>query len=151
MQSRIKFGHQLEAARNEWFIQDTEQALFATDSGAANAGWKNATGPKGLKKLPTATASPPRIAAPASGSILTPDPDIPPKNQHLTFSAEGQNLRWRMDGKEFARGVQAQWPPWPSRHVVQLLDASENVAGEIRLEVRGPGVKPPAGRQATSA
>ena len=149
MQSRIKFGHQLEAARNEWFIQGTEQALFATDSGAAYAGRESATGPKGLKHLPRATAGPPRITAPASGTILALDPDIPPKNQRLTFSAEGQSLRWRMDGKEFARGVQAQWLPWPGRHVVQLLDASGNVADEIRLEVRGAGVKLPARRQGT--
>ena len=101
--------------------------------------------------MPTATASPPRIAAPASGTVLALDPDILPKNQHLTFGAEGQNLRWRMDGKEFARRVEARWLPWPGRHVVQLLDASENVADEIRLEVCGAGVKPSAGRQATSA
>lgn len=149
VQSRTAFGHQLEAARNEWFIQGTEQALFATDSGAAYAGRESATGPKGLKHLPRATASPPRITAPASGTILALDPDIPPKNQRLTFSAEGQSLRWRMDGKEFARGLQAQWLPWPGRHVVQLLDASGNVADEIRLEVRGAGVKLPARRQAT--
>ena len=95
-----------------------------------------------MKNLLTATASPPRITAPASGTILALDPDILPKNKHLTFSAEGQNLRWRMDGKEFARGAQAQWLPWPGRHVVQLMDARENVADEIRLEVCGAGVKP---------
>ncbi|MGH6640407.1 MAG: hypothetical protein ACREBY_17630, partial [Polaromonas sp.] len=60
----------------------------------------------------------------------------------LSFSAEGRGLRWLMDGKEFARGGEAQWLPWPGRHVVQLLDASGKVADEIRIEVRGAGVKP---------
>ena len=46
-----------------------------------------------------------------------------------------------MDGKEFARGAEAQWLPWPGQHVVQLLDAEGKVADEIRLEVRGAGVR----------
>jgi len=46
-----------------------------------------------------------------------------------------------MDGKEFARGAEAQWLPWPGRHRVQLVDASGKVVDEIRLEVRGAGVK----------
>ena len=41
----------------------------------------------------------------------------------------------------FARGPQAQWLPWPGRHVVQLLDANGKVLDEIRLEVRGAGVR----------
>ena len=59
----------------------------------------------------------------------------------LGFAAEGHQLRWRMDGKEFARGAQAQWLPWPGRHVVQLVDNSNQVVDEIRLEVRGAGVR----------
>ena len=51
-----------------------------------------------------------------------------------------------MNGKEFARGNQAQWLPWPGRHVVQLLDASGQVADEIKLEVRGAGIKAQARR-----
>ena len=46
-----------------------------------------------------------------------------------------------MDGKEFARGNEAQWLPWPGRHVVRLVDANGQVADEIRLEVRGAGVR----------
>ena len=57
------------------------------------------------------------------------------------FSAQGHGLRWRMDGKEFARGAEVRWLPWPGRHVVQLLDADGQVADEIRIEVRGAGVR----------
>ena len=46
-----------------------------------------------------------------------------------------------MNGKEFARGNTAQWLPWPGRHVVQLQDATGQVRDEIRLEVRGAGVR----------
>ena len=44
VQSRAEFGHQLEAARNEWFIQGTEQALFAIDSIAGSADTASARG-----------------------------------------------------------------------------------------------------------
>jgi penicillin-binding protein 1C len=45
-----------------------------------------------------------------------------------------------MDGKEFAKGPNAQWLPWPGRHVVQLVSGSGKTLDEIRLEVRGAGV-----------
>ena len=93
-----------------------------------------------MKPGTQAQAAPPRITAPASGTILALDPDIPPTRQRVNFNAEGRHLRWLMDGKEFARGNSAQWLPWPGRHVVQLVDASGRVADEIRLEVRGAGV-----------
>ncbi|MGH8847494.1 MAG: penicillin-binding protein 1C, partial [Polaromonas sp.] len=129
-------------ARSEWFIQGTEQTLFAMNSGASGARPERAAGIKRLKNPAAEPDSPPRITAPASGTLIALDPDIPPNRQRLSFSAEGRGLRWLMDDKEFARGNQAQWLPWPGRHVVQLLDASGKVADEIRIEVRGAGVKP---------
>ncbi len=141
-QSRVAFAGAgqapLEAARSEWFIRGTEQALFAIDSGAGDAGPARAAGPKGLRQQAQDLA--PRITAPASGTILALDPDIPPTRQRVNFSAEGRHLRWLMDGKEFARGNHAQWLPWPGRHVVQLTDSSARVLDEIRLEVRGAGL-----------
>ena len=138
VQIPVEFGSALEAARSEWFIQGTEQPVFATNSGAASARPSSAAA---LKRLKNSAQEPARITAPAPGTILALDPDIPPRSQRLTFSAEGRSLRWTMDGKEFARGNQAQWLPWPGRHVVQLLDASGQAADEIRIEVRGAGVK----------
>jgi penicillin-binding protein 1C len=145
VQSRTQFGNQggqpLEAARSEWFIQGTEQTVFAMNSGAESQGTAWARGQKGLRKSTTEPDTPPRITAPASGTIIALDPDIPPKHQRVSFSAEGRGTRWLMDGKEFARGPQAQWMPWPGRHVVQLVDAGGKVADEIKLEVRGAGVR----------
>jgi penicillin-binding protein 1C len=134
VQARTQFGKQLEAARNEWFIAGTEQALFATDS-------IDASGLKRTRNVAADEQGAPRITSPTSGTIIALDPDIPPNRQRLGFSAEGRNLRWLMDGKEFARGSNAQWLPWPGRHVVQITDARGAVLDEIRLEVRGAGVK----------
>ena len=141
VQTRAQFGNQIEAARSEWFIQGTEQPIFAIDSGAASARPASATGMKRLKNPAWEAAPAPHITAPATGTLIALDPDIPPRHQRLHFSAQGRDLRWRMDGKEFARGLDAQWLPWPGRHEVQLLDASGQVLDEIRLEVRGAGVR----------
>lgn len=134
-------GTPIEAARSEWFLRGTEQAVFAIDSGAAGADRTRAGGQKGLKKLNDVAAVAARITAPANGTLVALDPDIPPNRQRVSFSAQGGDLRWLMDGKPFARGAQTQWLPWPGRHVVQLVDNSGQVLDEIRLEVRGAGVR----------
>ena len=146
VQTRVTFGQELEAARSEWFLQGTEQALFATNSGVAQVRSGAAQGRKRLKNDSAEAAQTARITAPTSGTIIALDPDIPPTHQRLTFSAEGRSLRWLMDGKEFGRGNEVKWLPWPGRHVVQLVDASGKAVDEIRLEVRGAGVKAAAGR-----
>lgn len=124
VRARVRFGDELEAAREEWFIAGTQQALFALPSAAP------------------AAESAARITAPSDGTIIALDPDIPPTHQRVRFEAEGggTQLRWRMDGKPFARGASAQWLPWPGRHVVELVDARGQVADQLRLEVRGAGV-----------
>jgi penicillin-binding protein 1C len=145
-------GRPIEAARSEWFIRGTEQSLFAIDSGAAGADGIRAGGQKRLKDSAHRTDSAAaRIIAPANGTIVALDPDIPPNRQRLSFTAEGHKLRWRMDGKEFAQGGQVQWLPWPGRHVVQLMDASGKVADEIKLEVRGAGVREAGARSGATA
>ena len=141
VQSRTVFGSQIEATRSEWFIEGTEQTLFATNSGAALAEKPGARGQKRLNNEAATPATPPRITAPVSGTIIALDPDIPPNRQRLSFSAEGQATRWLMDGKAFARGQEAQWLPWPGRHVVQLVDTRGTVLDEIKIEVRGAGLK----------
>ena len=134
----------LEAAREEWFLPGTEQALFtparllqADDARAAPDG-------------STPVRSVARIVTPADGTLLALDPDIPPRHQRVRFEADGvaaspeaRRLQWRIDGKTFARGTQAQWLPWPGRHTVELADARGQVLHSIRLEVRGAGVAPP--------
>lgn len=124
VQQRVQFGEALEADRMEWFIAGTQQARFALGSGA-----------EADRK--------PRILAPASGTILALDPDIPPQRQRLALrSSGGRNLRWRLDGRELARGAEAAWLPWPGRHELQLVDARGKVVDAVRVEVRGAGVRP---------
>ena len=103
-----------------------------------------AEGQKSFKKSPTqvvdAPSGPARITAPAPGTIIALDPDIPPARQRLQFTATGDGLLWRMDGKPLGRGLHVAWLPWPGRHVVQITNAQGLVLDEIRIEVRGAGV-----------
>ncbi len=139
----------LEAAREEWFLSGTQQALFAMDTGAASAYGERAGGQKGSKTPGRGAAEPAtsaaidaaaRITAPAQGTVIALDPDIPPARQRLQFTATGASLLWRMDGKPLGRGPRVAWLPWPGRHVVQITDAGGRVLDEIRIEVRGAGV-----------
>lgn len=123
VQTHVRFGDELEAARPEWFIAGTEQALFALAPPASGDG---------------ATA---RITAPSDGTIVALDPDIPPSRQRVRFEAEGRGVQWRIAGRVLARGPSAQWLPWPGRHVVELLDAQDRVADRVHLEVRGAGLR----------
>jgi penicillin-binding protein 1C len=126
VRAHVRFGEGLEAARDEWFIAGTEQARF---------------------ELPADAADPaPRITAPTDGTIIALDPDIPPRHQRVRFEAQGSGVAWRIDGKPFARGAAAQWLPWPGRHVVELLDARGRVVDQVKVEVRGAGVKSTAAR-----
>ncbi len=124
-----------EAARNEWFVQGTQQTQFAMHSVAASAGGSSASGLKSLQN------SPARITSPATGTIFALDPDIPPNRQRVDLQADGAGLRWWIDGKAFAQGPSAQWLPWPGRHVVQIRNAQGAVLDSVRLEVRGAGLR----------
>ena len=118
----VRFGGELEAARDEWFIDGTGQAVFALAPEAATAD------------------APARIDAPADGTIIALDPDIPPDRQRVRFEARGRAVQWRIDGKFFARGNSALWLPWPGRHLIELVDARGQVADRRQVEVRGAGV-----------
>ncbi|MBC7435157.1 MAG: penicillin-binding protein 1C [Bdellovibrionales bacterium] len=124
VQARAAFGSELEAARSEWFMEGTAQALFNIDTPSGTSGH----------------SAPLHITAPASGTIVALDPDIPPNRQRLSFKASASG-RWLLDGQPFASGAQAQWLPWPGRHVMQLANEKGEVQDEVRVEVRGAGVK----------
>ncbi len=144
VQAQATFGNGLEATRSEWFLQGTQQTLFTIDSVAGSADETGARGQKSLKNKPSLTAqdgAAARITAPVSGTIIALDPDIPPHRQRLRLAAVGTDLRWRIDGKDFAKGKQAQWLPWPGRHSITLVDAAGQVLDEVRVEVRGAGVR----------
>ncbi|MBK6323012.1 MAG: hypothetical protein IPI09_07745 [Burkholderiales bacterium] len=114
------------------------QSSFAMHSGAAYVDSARARGQKDSKIFGKNMA---RITAPTTGTITALDPDIPPRNQRVSFQAQGSNLHWLLDGKAFAKGTSAQWLPWPGRHVLQITNAKGQVLDEVRLEVRGAGFK----------
>ena len=141
----VRYGEQLEAARQEWFMPGTAQPLFAIESIADHITPTSA----GTRKDAETAAVPPRITAPQDGTILALDPDIPPTRQRLTLLADADSqaasgLRWWIGAREIGRGPQAQWLPWPGRHLVQLRDARGAVQDERRIEVRGALPKPGA-------
>ena len=144
VQARVAFGaasagsQPTEASRSEWFLQGTEQTQITTISIANEAMNTKARGQNTSQSLAEARS---RITAPVSGTIIALDPDIPPNRQRVGFTADGSNLRWLVDGKVFAKGASAQWRPWPGRHVVQLTDVRGELLDEVRLEVRGAGVR----------
>lgn len=130
-------GFALEAPRQEWFLAGTAQKRFALDGQASGIDELSASRyPGDAQALATA-----RIVAPANGTIVAVDPDIPPDRQRLQFVADSASARWRMDGKDVARGARWAWLPWPGRHQVELVNAKGEVLDSIRLEVRGAGVK----------
>ena len=131
-------GH--EAGRREWFLRGTEQRQFAIIN---EANYKEETFATGLFDSNSSEkgSAGARITEPPTGTIIALDPDIPPRHQRLRLAAQGQALRWRVDGQDIAQGNQAQWMPWPGRHVVQIADAKGRVLDEIRIEVRGAGLK----------
>ena len=118
----------------------TQQALFAIESEASGASETGATGTNDAN--PEAVAA--RILAPASGTVVALDPDIPPAHQRLQFTAGGVGraaVRWRIDGRMAGSGAQWAWLPWPGRHRVELVDAQGKVLDQVQIEVRGAGVR----------
>ena len=151
----MRYAQAQEAGREEWFIEGTEQPVVSQDATylvAAPAIFHWATGQKVLKNQ-VAEISAAKIVQPAPGSIIALDPDIPPQRQrvHLQATLQGNPqsnsqsttlaVRWLLDGKPLAQGPQAQWLPWPGKHVITLVDAQGKVLDEVRIEVRGAALK----------
>ena len=138
-----RFAQAQEAGRDEWFVAGTEQSMVSQDAPhliAAPAIFHWTKGQKGVKNQ-AEDASAAKIVQPAPGSIIALDPDIPPKRQRLQLLASAHAVRWLLDGKPLAQGAQAQWLPWPGKHVITLVDAQGTALDEVRIEVRGAAVR----------
>jgi penicillin-binding protein 1C len=143
----MRYAQAQEAGREEWFMSGTEQSVVSQDAMylvASPAVFHSATGQKSIEKS-TGDASAAKIVQPAPGSIIALDPDIPPKRQRLhlqaSLQAHTQAVRWLLDGKPLAQGAQAQWLPWPGKHVITLVDLQGKALDEVRIEVRGAAVR----------
>ncbi len=139
VRAAVRFGHArdaatpIEPARDEVFLAGTEQTRIEP----------------GTPALATERALP-GILAPADGTILALDPDIPPRHQRVWLRAsgvgglsatQGRALRWRIDGKLVGSGSEVAWMPWPGRHRIELSDAHGRVLDQRQLEVRGATVR----------
>ena len=136
-------GQPLEASRQEWFIDGTEQARFAL----SQPGLVRDDGGNGRNRIA-------HIASPTDGTILALDPDIPPQAQRVVFRAgiadAPDALTWRIDGKVLAQGPSAQWMPWPGKHLVSLTDDTGRTLDQIALEVRGASARAEMSRTVSS-
>lgn len=115
-----------EPPRREWFLAGTEMTQVRSASGEVR----------------------PRILAPAWGSILALDPDIPSNLQQVVLAsnlteadgqagAAGRLLHWELDGMLLGAGPWMAWQPRPGRHVVRLLDRDGAALDQARFVVKG--------------
>jgi penicillin-binding protein 1C len=87
---------------------------------------------------PVLAAARPRIASPVAGTIVALDPDIPPSQQRLVFTAEAGDtrLRWVLNGAEIASARdRVLWPPVRGRYTLSLTDGPE-ILDSVAFEVR---------------
>jgi penicillin-binding protein 1C len=103
-----------EAPRDEWFVAGTELPVAAPVAAGVRAA---------------------RIVAPADGTIVALDPDIPSRLQRVTLLAEpAGGARWRVNGR---LQRDPHWSPAPGRHTIELTDGHGRVLDVVRVAVRG--------------
>jgi len=118
----VAFPLQIEPGRTEWFLDGTEPRMIAR----ALAG------------------DHPRIIAPARGTVIALDPDIPPSRQRVIFEARSGRapLRWLLDGTDLGSATDlVVWNPHPGRHTLSLVDDDQRPWDTLSFEVRGQAVR----------
>jgi penicillin-binding protein 1C len=115
---RVTFPRGVEPERAEWFLAGTEPQPVAQ----------------------TLALEHPRILAPAQGTLIALDPDIPPSRQRIVFEARvlDGTTRWILDGADLgARQPLLTWKPIPGRHTLALADPDGTPLDTVTFEVRG--------------
>ena len=116
---RIEFEQEVEAPREEYFVDGTQLGVIAAKPAAA------------------VRAS---IAYPGNGTIIALDPDIPEILQRvrLLLSPTMPGLRWRLDAQDLgSTDSPLLWMPRPGMHELRLIDGHRNEVDRVRFEVRG--------------
>ena len=119
--AEVGFADAAEPPRREWFLSGTEPP-----------------------RADALRARMPRIVAPADGSIIAIDPDIPSARQRVAFEVESADstLRWVLDDVDFGSAARpVLWQPAAGRHRLALVDARARTLGAVHFEVRG-GAEP---------
>lgn len=138
----------IEAPRQEWFLAGTEQRHFSPPamvlvSNETRTG--KGDGAHAGRQAHDPSALPARIVAPAPGTVIALDPDIPPANQQLRLEASHgmpTELHWFIDDQPVGQGARVGWMPLPGRHTITLRDARGGVLDARRIEVRGAWLRP---------
>lgn len=139
LHAAVRFDGAVDAPRREWFLPGTAQSRFAVGGlqGASALAAGVRPDAAGVQRDAAANC----ITAPADGTILALDPDIPPQHQRVEFTAAAKGARWQVDGRFIGQGARLHWFPQPGRHRVQLVDAQGRLLDHIALEVRGAGLR----------
>ncbi len=114
----VEFPDSIEPSRREFFIAGTEPntALMRLDSTRA------------------------RITAPADGSIVAFDPDIPVGHQKISFEGAQctPTIHWHLDGADLGPANTPQlWTPTAGLHRLALVDRSGRALDTMTFQVRG--------------
>lgn len=113
----VSFAGDVEPARAEWFRDGTQPSSSGHE-----------------------LADHPHILAPAPGTIVALDPDIPAARQRIALeaSASAMPVRWLLDGTDLGAADKLQlWQPRPGRHTLQLVDDSQRALDNVVFVVRG--------------
>ena len=125
VQREVKFVPAVEPSRHEWFVSGTEASTKVTTI-----------------SLPVAEEAP-RLLAPADGTAIAPDPDIPPARQSMLVRAEAPTATrvcLKLDARPVAPcGVREALVPLPApgRHQIRLERDDGSVLATASFEVRG--------------
>jgi penicillin-binding protein 1C len=131
---QVAFTGRVEPARREWFQRGTEPS--ASNGSAASA-----------------TGALARIIAPAAGTILAIDPDIPTGRQRVPFEARDAvaGQRWLLDGAVIGEAAELLlWPAAFGRHRLSLVAKDGRILDTVSFVVRGAGPLAPADDPAPS-
>ena len=117
----LRYEPAIEPARREVFVAGSERVLVQLAGHGASGDLA------------------PRIASPTPGSIIALDPDIPPANQRLRFSATSAVTgHWELDGRHVGDARRPlTWLPLPGLHRLRLIGATGEALDESSFEVRG--------------
>jgi penicillin-binding protein 1C len=115
---QVAFPQEIEPARMEWFLTGTEPQVSTL----------------------TLAVSHPHILAPAAGTVIALDPDIPPPLQRVVFEAQarGTQLRWVLDGTDLGAAADVLlWEPTPGSHTLSLVDEKWQAFDTVNFTVHG--------------
>lgn len=119
----IRFEHDREPPRTEWFLAGTESALVSVASPDVDR---------------------PVITLPLDGEVFALDPEIPASRQQIllesTARPDGPPLEWHVDGRPLAAAGEhaVRWPLVAGIHQIALVRRADGqVVNAVRVTVRG--------------